>query len=364
VRWIETATIALFWWNPVTWWARRNLRVAEEKACDAWVLELLPGRSRAYAEGILKTMDYISGPGPSIPILATGAAEARHLKERLTMIMSPRRPLRTRPGQRWALALLALALLLVFPTTQRGPDAATPVEEAEREDDAHRRSLLELEQKAMELEYHLSRLRVRRMAIEQQIQREAARIELDAMRGRVEELRRRGRDEEAAAVEEELAEWQRRRDFESHMSRVELEHQSRLRDREFDLQRAALALEEARLAGDPARSEALEDEVRLLELEMRHAALEELRHREQREQELLTTLEMQTRARGQAETERERRHDEFERLAAELMARLEEIELEMAGADAAQAEELEQAARELRRVLKKLQAERRPSPLH
>jgi hypothetical protein len=318
------------------------------------VVELLPGRSRAYAEGILKTVDYISGVRPGLPVLATGAAETRHLKERLTMIMSQTRPLRTRPGQRWALALLAPALLLVYPTAQSGPAVAAPENGVEAEGEAHRRALLDLEQEALELEYRLSRLQAQRMEIEQEILRESARVELDAMRGRVEELRRQGRVEEAAAVERE--QWRRRQDLESDMSRAELEHRLRLREREFDLQRASLALEEARLSGETARSEALEGEIRQLELEMRHAALDELRHREQREQQQLATLELETRARGLAAgAEREREQDKLERLAAEVMARLEAIERSMEDADAAQARELERAAGELRRVLKKLQ---------
>src|SRR5579859_624246 len=38
VRWIELAATTIYWWNPVCWIARRELREAEEQCCDAWVL--------------------------------------------------------------------------------------------------------------------------------------------------------------------------------------------------------------------------------------------------------------------------------------------------------------------------------------
>ena len=35
VRWVEWLACSVFWWNPVAWWARRQLRIAEEWCCDA-----------------------------------------------------------------------------------------------------------------------------------------------------------------------------------------------------------------------------------------------------------------------------------------------------------------------------------------
>jgi hypothetical protein len=319
------------------------------------VLEVLPGGSRSYAEGILKTVDYISAAGPGLPILATGAAETHHLKERLTMIMSPERPSRTRPSQRWALALLAPALLFVFPTSQRGPAAAAPPEEVV-EDESYRQALVELEREALELEYRLSRIQAQRMEVEQNIAWKAAQAELDALRRQHEELRREGRDEEAALLEQELREQERRHDREADLRRVELEHQARMRRQEFDLQRAGMALEEARLAEDTARAEALEKQVQELDLEMRRAGLAELRRREQLEQESLAALEIERGRKGQEPNRG------LDRMIAELLAKLGAIERAGVDADPTYAEGLEQAARELRRLLEQLEAERESSP--
>src|SRR5262249_5037859 len=38
VRLLEVVTGALYWWHPAVWWARRELREAEEQCCDAWVV--------------------------------------------------------------------------------------------------------------------------------------------------------------------------------------------------------------------------------------------------------------------------------------------------------------------------------------
>jgi hypothetical protein len=35
-------TRGLYWWDPVAWWARREVERAEERSCDAWVLWSLP----------------------------------------------------------------------------------------------------------------------------------------------------------------------------------------------------------------------------------------------------------------------------------------------------------------------------------
>ena len=38
VRWVEWLACVCFWWNPVVWWAQRNLRAMEEICCDDLVL--------------------------------------------------------------------------------------------------------------------------------------------------------------------------------------------------------------------------------------------------------------------------------------------------------------------------------------
>ena len=57
---IELLVTGLFWWHPVVWWARHELREAEEQCCDAWVVRALPKYSKAYATALLDTIDFLS----------------------------------------------------------------------------------------------------------------------------------------------------------------------------------------------------------------------------------------------------------------------------------------------------------------
>ena len=116
VRWFELLVGALFWWHPVTWWARRAMRKAEEESCDAWVVRVLPEHARAYADGLLKTVEFVVDAQPNVPALACGAVGARNLRERLTMILKGHVAAPSSPRQRCLLAIAAGALLFVAPT--------------------------------------------------------------------------------------------------------------------------------------------------------------------------------------------------------------------------------------------------------
>src|SRR5205085_5012588 len=65
VRWLEIIVTVLYWWHPAVWWARRELRDAEEQCCDAWVVWLMPGANRHYAAALLDTLEFVSSP-PSL----------------------------------------------------------------------------------------------------------------------------------------------------------------------------------------------------------------------------------------------------------------------------------------------------------
>src|SRR5207245_2040258 len=60
VRSLELLATSLYWWHPVVWLARRELREAEEQCCDAWVVRVLPGSAHAYARALVETVDYLS----------------------------------------------------------------------------------------------------------------------------------------------------------------------------------------------------------------------------------------------------------------------------------------------------------------
>jgi beta-lactamase regulating signal transducer with metallopeptidase domain len=87
VRALEVLATGLYWWHPVVWWARRELREAEEQCCDAWVVSLLPRATRAYATALVETLDFLAEDPLALPVAASGLGPIHDLRRRLTMIM-------------------------------------------------------------------------------------------------------------------------------------------------------------------------------------------------------------------------------------------------------------------------------------
>jgi beta-lactamase regulating signal transducer with metallopeptidase domain/polyhydroxyalkanoate synthesis regulator phasin len=110
VRWIEWATCTLFWWNPLAWWARQNLRDQEELSCDLLVLDRLGIEPRGYARSLLDVAETLCSAGPRPPAFVSAMDSGGQLENRFKMILSNRLP-RT---PRWALStafLLGAALM-------------------------------------------------------------------------------------------------------------------------------------------------------------------------------------------------------------------------------------------------------------
>ncbi|MGH7171701.1 MAG: M56 family metallopeptidase, partial [Gemmataceae bacterium] len=116
VRVLEFVVMGLYWWHPVVWYARRELREAEEQCCDAWVVSTLPGTGRTYASALLDTLDFLSTTQAAVPPLASGLGQIADLKRRLTMIMRENTPRSlTWPGC-FAVVALGLTFLPMLPS--------------------------------------------------------------------------------------------------------------------------------------------------------------------------------------------------------------------------------------------------------
>lgn len=109
-RWLELVAVGCYWWLPTVWFARRQLHAAEEACCDAWVIWLLPDRSRDYARALLETIDFLA-PAPETPLLASGFSRASHLKRRFDMILRRRASHRLSWPARVGIAAAAAAIL-------------------------------------------------------------------------------------------------------------------------------------------------------------------------------------------------------------------------------------------------------------
>jgi WD40 repeat protein/beta-lactamase regulating signal transducer with metallopeptidase domain len=129
VRWLELVVLALYWWYPLAWWARRQVQIHEEECCDAWVVSSLP--PRVYAAAILETVDFLAEGRPALPALASGLRRLQALKRRLLRIMEAATPRRLTLGT----GLAAVAVAALIPITPTLTHAARQPAEARRTGD-------------------------------------------------------------------------------------------------------------------------------------------------------------------------------------------------------------------------------------
>lgn len=111
VRWLEWLACVCFWWNPVAWWARRQLRANEEICCDALVMSSLRPQPHAYANSLLNVAEFLVSPALRPPAMASRINNDGFLKRRFTMIMSGKLPSTPTLAVRASALLFAVALL-------------------------------------------------------------------------------------------------------------------------------------------------------------------------------------------------------------------------------------------------------------
>jgi beta-lactamase regulating signal transducer with metallopeptidase domain len=210
VRWLEMAVMAVYWWHPVVWWARRELHEAEEQCCDAWVVWALASRDepsrvsgragesddvsahrRAYALALLNTVDFFSHARPTLPAPASGVGQVPHLRRRLTMIMNANTPRSLSIAGRLAVLSLGLLLPLVPVQAQSGPQdpkddrdqqieklkkviqALEQQKRAEQEQNVADQRIIELRRATEEKARHLERATKEERERAEHVQREA-----------------------------------------------------------------------------------------------------------------------------------------------------------------------------------------------
>jgi beta-lactamase regulating signal transducer with metallopeptidase domain len=172
VRWLELVVLALYWWLPVAWWARRELQEAEEECCDAWVVWALPHAAKAYAVALVETLDFLAEARPALPVAASGLGNLSSLRRRLTMIMRGNTPRAlTRAG---LLAVLGMGILLLplVPSLAQPPATGNDPEEQQVQDQkardiAKRREAMEKMQ--VEVEQARAEVAAQRAALEQKL---------------------------------------------------------------------------------------------------------------------------------------------------------------------------------------------------
>lgn len=122
VGWIELAAGIVWWWNPIYWYVRAQVREQAELACDGWVVRAFPGRRRLYAETIVTLSAGYDQPSAPLSALSSRASNRRSLERRLTMILQAQVPLRL---SRAAVLGIAALLAMTLPAWAQRPVAPT-----------------------------------------------------------------------------------------------------------------------------------------------------------------------------------------------------------------------------------------------
>ncbi|UCE03163.1 MAG: M48 family metalloprotease [Candidatus Latescibacterota bacterium] len=285
VRLLELVVVALYWWHPVVWWARRNLRLAEEKSCDALVAEKWPGRARAYVEGLLKTIEYLLDEKVPNPGIAPATGDASNIEERVRMILQPK-PRRALPrGSRALLLVAAIAAIAVSPGWVGGEKSAS--KEDDERDAAQKLEMIAVQREEMRLQRELEELELRRMQIEQQLAQSQVQMKTEQLRAKLATLEAEGQEQEAAEVRQHLAELER--EFALHRKQIEFEqgHAKRRIQLQWELRELMMDREESMARGDEERARELMERMKLLEHDMQELHLEELRAEIERGRERL-----------------------------------------------------------------------------
>lgn len=116
---LELCAACLWWWCPLFWYVRYQVRENAELACDAWVVEAFPENRRAYAEALLQVSENRSRTSVPFAALGIGGGSRRQLERRLTMILREKVPFRA--SRRVVLAVVVLAFVALPGWTQPKP---------------------------------------------------------------------------------------------------------------------------------------------------------------------------------------------------------------------------------------------------
>ncbi len=132
VAWLVLVTGILWWFHPLYWLARRELRIASELACDAWVVWSRPtAQRRAYAETLIEITRLLSAPGGHVgrpgapaptPGLAMASGPRRIFERRLLMILNESSRPRVPIASGFAVLVLVAASLPGWSQESEPPD--------------------------------------------------------------------------------------------------------------------------------------------------------------------------------------------------------------------------------------------------
>jgi beta-lactamase regulating signal transducer with metallopeptidase domain/WD40 repeat protein len=125
ITWLELGASILWWWNPLFWFVRRQLRETAEMSCDALAIAANPESRREYAELLLRLSSQSTNGVPT-PVLAVGAGNVASFERRLKMILSSNVSGNLSWPGSLALTVLAVFALPYWSLAQSAPREPTP----------------------------------------------------------------------------------------------------------------------------------------------------------------------------------------------------------------------------------------------
>ena len=131
IAWLELAAAVVWWWNPVLWFIRRQLRETREMACDALALADAADARHEYARLLLEMTTGQSFVVRPAPMFGAGPVSKASLQRRLAMLfnehVTPRVSVRGLAAAALLATVLALILRLNIPAAVVGTFLANPL---------------------------------------------------------------------------------------------------------------------------------------------------------------------------------------------------------------------------------------------
>ena len=128
-NWFQILAQVFYFFNPLLWYANRQIRLEREQACDDWVLQVGKEDRKAYADALVKVVKLCSG-GKGFALGIVGVTEPFTLMaRRLKMIMDSGRKISTRVSVKVIIGFILIGLVGVPVCALRNGQEAQKVSE-------------------------------------------------------------------------------------------------------------------------------------------------------------------------------------------------------------------------------------------
>lgn len=147
---------SLFWWNPVVWWARREMLLAMESCCDALAIERSASSRQSYAKTLLSVVDTLAGDQSVLPVAGAQFGEFQSFKRRIEMVARSRVKFTLSRSTGLLVLSCGLVMLTLIPIRADAepesspPQVAVPASDAAQDPVREKVEIVDVEEHALE----------------------------------------------------------------------------------------------------------------------------------------------------------------------------------------------------------------------